>query len=146
MYGEPLAYSPGPGTDWPLHECGVNKWDSSQHVTLNTTKTSFGVPTAQKTHHAVTSWAQSVTVIKSTCVQNKRVAAGIGNCLELCLLRLLLPFLDKSQNNSQDGTFLVDENPSANAGDMGSNPDPGRFHTPHTQLSSHGSTTGACSL
>ena len=107
MYGEPLAYSPGPGTDWPLHECGVNKWDSSQHVTLNTTKTSFGVPTAQKTHHAVTSWAQSVTVIKSTCVQNKRVAAGIGNCLELGLLRLLLPFLDKSQNNSQDGTFLV---------------------------------------
>ena len=95
IYGEPLAYSPRPGTEWPLHEYRVNKWDSSQHVTLNTTKTSFGVPTACKSHHAVTSWAQSVTVIKPTCVQSKRVAAGIGNCLELCLLRLL-PFLDKA--------------------------------------------------
>lgn len=85
MNGEPLAYCPRSGTERTLHECGVNKWNPSRHSLNTETETVFGVPTAWKTHHAVTFWAQSVMVIKHIRVQSTRVAADTGNFLELSL-------------------------------------------------------------
>lgn len=127
----------GPGTEWPLHECGVNKWDSSQHVTLNTTKTSFGAQQHGK-HTALTSWAQSVTVIKSTCVQSRSVAADIGNCLELCLLRLS-PFWTRVKIIPSMGfSWWYSGQKSICQWGHGFKPrNPGRFHMPTHTAKAH---------